>query len=80
MKYNDSEIEKAKLVAAQNARLDPKADEGFWHNGIYIVSPFLDATGQKQLGLNEAIACYGEDNISRFISLAIKKPLARLAY
>jgi hypothetical protein len=73
MQYTENEIEKAKAVAAKNARLYPKAPEGFWHNGIYIVSPFLDTTGQKQLGLNEAIACYGEDNVNRFISLAVKK-------
>lgn len=71
--FTDAEIGKAKEVAYENLRLHPKAPEGFWHEGVYIVSPFLDKTGTRGLTKDEMLACYGEENVERFIRLAVEK-------
>lgn len=72
-KYSEDTIKKAIMIAAENVKLHPKAPEGFWFEGVYIISPFLDKTGQEAMTFEEAVEYYGDDNIAKFMSGVMKK-------
>lgn len=71
MQYTDEVIEKAKKVGATNALSFPKAKEGFWFEGIYIINIFLDKTGKKQLSFEESCKYYGHENIHKFMDAVV---------
>ena len=72
MNYSDDIIKKAEKIGAVNADIFPKAKEGLWFEGVYIVSIFLDKTGKKPLSLEESIEYYGAQNIHNYMS-AVRK-------
>ena len=72
-KYSEEIIRKAEKIGIANAEAFPKAEEGFWFEGVYIVSIFLDKTRRKPLTLDESIEYYGIQNIHNYMS-AVRKP------
>lgn len=71
-KYSEEIIRKAEKIGIENAEAFPKAEEGFWFEGVYIVSIFLDKTGRKPLTLDESIEYYGMQNVHKYMS-AVRK-------
>lgn len=69
MGYTEEQIEFASNLCSCNAQEHPKSEVGFWFEGIYIVSIFLDKTGQKHLTFDESIDYYGRDNIDHFMRM-----------
>ena len=70
MNYSAEEIEHAKKVGAFNAKEAPKSETGFWFKDIYIISIFLDITGENGLTFDESVAYYGAENVKHFMELA----------
>ena len=75
-KYSEEIIRKAEKIGIANAEAFPKAEEGFWFEGVYIVSIFLDKTGRESLTLEQSIEYYGMQNVHKYMS-AVHKTLAQ---
>jgi len=67
MGYTEEQIEIASNLCACNAKEHPRSENGFWFEGVYIVSIFLDKTGEKELTFAESIGYYGRENIDNFM-------------
>lgn len=76
MNYTEEMVAKAEKIGAVNAEMYPKAKEGFWFEGVYIVSIFLDKTGRESLTLKQSIEYYGMQNVHKYMS-AVHKTLAQ---
>ena len=73
--FTEEEIEHAKRVGAINAKDNPHAPEGFWFKDIYIISIFLDLSGQNPLSFEESVEYYGLENVVHFIKQAKLNPV-----
>lgn len=71
MNYTDEQIKEAKKIGAFNATQDIWNKNGFWFQGIYITSPFLDKEGVKELSFDESVEYYGAENVNTFIRTAL---------
>ena len=79
MNYSDELIAKARKVSKENIYQYPRASEGFWFEGVYIVSIFMDKTGRKEMSFEESVSYYGEENIAKFME-AVEKHIYHVQY